>query len=83
MLNGPLCMNIDIINENIQLPPLDRGSVLTISPVGAYNITQAMQFIRYRPAVVLIDKEQNVHIIKEAEDLETVNHKEVLPEYLK
>ena len=83
MLNGPLCMNIDIINENIQLPPLDRGSVLTISPVGAYNITQAMQFIRYRPAVVLIDKEKNVHIIKEKEDLETVNYKEILPDYLK
>ena len=83
MLNGPLCMNIDIINENIQLPPLDRGSVLTISPVGAYNITQAMQFIRYRPAVVLTDNDKNVHIIKEAEELEDINHKEKIPDYLK
>jgi len=83
MLNGPLCMNIDIINENIMLPPLDRGTVITISPVGAYNITQAMQFIRYRPAVVLIDKEKNVHLIKEVEDLDTVNLKEVIPDYLK
>jgi len=77
MLNGPLCMNIDIIEENLMLPPLDRGSVISISPVGAYNYTQAMQFIRYKPAVVLIDKESNVKVIKEVDDLETVNFKEV------
>jgi len=77
MLNGPLCMNIDIIEENMMLPPLNRGSVLTISPVGAYNYTQAMQFIRYKPAVVLIDKAGNSRVIKEVDDLETVNYKEV------
>ena len=77
MLNGPLCMNIDIIEENLMLPPLDRGSVLSISPVGAYNYTQAMQFIRYKPAVVLIDTESKVKVIKEVDDLETVSFKEV------
>jgi len=77
MLNGPLCMNIDIIEENLMLPPLDRGSVITISPVGAYNYTQAMQFIRYKPAVVLIDKEGKPRYIKEVDDLATVNYKEV------
>jgi diaminopimelate decarboxylase len=82
MLNGPLCMNIDIINENIMLPALERGTVLTISPVGAYNYTQSMQFIRYRPKVVLIDNDSNVHIIKDDDDLSTINYKERLPEYL-
>ncbi len=77
MLNGPLCMNIDIIEENLMLPPLDRGSILTISPVGAYNYTQAMQFIRYKPAVVLIDKDGEHRVIKEVDDLATVNYKEV------
>lgn len=77
MLNGPLCMNIDIIEENLMLPPLERGSVLSISPVGAYNYTQAMQFIRYKPAVVLIDKEGNSRLIKEVDDLATINYKEV------
>ena len=77
MLNGPLCMNIDVIEENIQLPALDRGSILTIGPVGAYNNTQAMQFIRYRPAVVLIDKDGEARAIKEVDDLATVNYKEV------
>ncbi len=75
-LNGPLCMNIDVVEENISLPPLDRGSVLTISPVGAYNYTQSMQFIRYRPAVVMIDNEGNDLLIREMDDLEAVNYKE-------
>jgi diaminopimelate decarboxylase len=70
-------MNIDIIEENLMLPPLDRGSILTISPVGAYNYTQAMQFIRYKPAVVLIDKDSKARYIKEVDDLATVNYKEV------
>jgi diaminopimelate decarboxylase len=74
-LNGPLCMNIDIVEENIVLPPLDRGSVLTLWPVGAYNVTQWMQFIRYRPAVVLIEKGEP-RLIREAEDLEYVKEKE-------
>ena len=78
MINGPLCMNIDIIAENIMLPPLDRGSVLSIWPVGAYNYTQSMQFIRYRPKVVLIDKDSRVHLIREADDLNYVRGKEII-----
>ena len=76
-LNGPLCMNIDVIEEHIMLPALDRGTVLSISPVGAYNYTQSMQFIRYKPAVVLIDTEGNPKLIKAVDDLETVNYKEI------
>jgi len=82
-INGPLCMNIDIIAENIMLPPLDRGSVLTIWPVGAYSVTQAMQFIRYKPNIVLIDKDSNAHLIKRADDLDYVVEYEQIPDYLK
>jgi len=77
MLNGPLCMNIDVIEEHLMLPALERGSVLTISPVGAYNYTQAMQFIRYKPAVVMIDTDGKPRLIKEVDDLATVNYREV------
>ncbi|AEI35890.1 alanine racemase [Francisella salina] len=77
LLNGPLCMNIDIIEENLMLPPLDRGTVISISPVGAYNYTQSMQFIRYKPAVILIDKNSQPHVIKEVDNLETVNFREI------
>jgi diaminopimelate decarboxylase len=82
VLNGPLCMNIDVIEDNIALPPLNRGSILTFSPVGAYNLSQSMQFIRYRPAVVLIDKSSKVHLLKSAESLEQVSTTEHLPNYL-
>ena len=75
-LNGPLCMNIDVIAENIQLPPLNRGDILTIWPVGAYSVTQWMQFIEYRPRVLLIDLDKNVRIIREKEDLDYVLLKE-------
>ena len=82
-INGPLCMNIDIIAENIMLPPLDRQSVLTIWPAGAYSVTQAMQFIRYKPRIVLIDKNSKAHLIKDADDLEYIVEKEVVPQELK
>ncbi len=54
-LYGPLCMAIDVVRYNVDLPPLNVGDVLALHPVGAYNVTQSMQFITYRPAVVLID----------------------------
>ena len=83
VLYGPLCMNIDVVDEGIQLPPLPRGVRLVLSPVGAYSVTQWMQFIEYRPAVVLIDEDKNVEIIREAEDLTDIQRRERLPERLK
>jgi len=52
-------MNIDIVDEAILLPRLERKERLILSPVGAYNVTQWMQFIQYRPAVVMINENQN------------------------
>ncbi|NPB04859.1 MAG: diaminopimelate decarboxylase [Aquificae bacterium] len=83
VLYGPLCMNIDVINDLEYLPPLPRGTRLILSPVGAYNVTQWMQFIRYRPNVVLIDTEGKVHLIREAENIEDVERRERLPEHLR
>ena len=51
---GPLCMQVDVLRERVVLPSLDLGSPLMISNVGAYCITQSMQFIQPRPAVVLV-----------------------------
>ncbi len=83
VLYGPLCMNIDVVADHVQLPPLPRGTRLIFSPVGAYNVTQWMQFIRYRPAVVLIGQEGQVELIREAEDLQDILARERLPERLK
>ena len=80
VLNGPLCMNIDVIEETILLPRLERGTRLIISPVGAYNATQSMQFIHCRPAVVMISEDGKVEIIRKKEKLEDIEINECLPD---
>ncbi len=77
---GPLCMNIDVIREAINFPHVKIGDQLVIERVGAYNVTQWMQFITYRPHVVLIDLEGKTHIIKQKEDLETLTKTELMPQ---
>ncbi|MEY3413058.1 MAG: hypothetical protein RIQ70_1748 [Bacteroidota bacterium] len=83
VLYGPLCMNIDVVRENATLPPMKRDDQVVVHRVGAYNITQSMQFISLRPAIVMIDMEGKAHIIKQRENRETIEMNEVLPEYLK
>ncbi len=83
VIYGPLCMNIDIIDEGTMLPPLKRGTRLIFSPVGAYNNTQWMQFIEYRPNVVMVMENQTVEIIREREDLSDIERRERLPDRLK
>ncbi|HLX61241.1 MAG TPA: alanine racemase [Planctomycetota bacterium] len=82
MLYGPMCMNIDVIGEGAQLPPLSRGTRLIMSPVGAYNNTQWNQFIALRPNIVLIGKNGEVELIREAEDLSDIERRERLPRRL-
>ena len=76
-------MNIDVIDEGSLLPPMEKGTKLIFSPVGAYNLTQSMQFIEYRPNVVLIGLDRQVDLIREAEDLTDIERREILPERLK
>ncbi len=83
VIYGPLCMNIDIIDEGSMLPPLERGTRLIFSPVGAYNNTQWMQFIEYRPNIVMIMEDGTVEIVREKEDLTDIERREKLPERLK
>ena len=79
---GCLCMNIDVIREEASLPALRPGDAVVIHPVGAYNITQAMQFITYRPAVVMIAPDRGVHVIRRREVLEDVQGPEQVPAHL-
>jgi diaminopimelate decarboxylase len=75
-------MNIDVLDEGTLLPPLPRGTRLIFSPVGAYNVTQWMQFIEYRPAVVLLGDDGTVELIREREDLTDIERRERLPDRL-
>ncbi len=76
---GPLCMNIDIIRDAINFPAVKVGDQLAIERVGAYNMTQWMQFITFRPNVILIDNEGKTHIIRNKEKLETITDFEKNP----
>lgn len=80
---GPLCMNIDLVRSSVMFPLLKKGDHYVIKRIGAYNNTQWLQFITLRPNVVLIDPQGNTHIIKKAENLETMNYLEQIPEHLK
>ncbi|MEA4984347.1 Diaminopimelate decarboxylase [bioreactor metagenome] len=83
ILYGPLCMNIDIVRESIVMPLLEKGNQLVVHQVGAYNMTQWMQFITLRPNIVLIDTENNTHIIRKAETMEYIDSLESVPNHLK
>ena len=79
---GPLCMNIDVIREAVAFPLLKKGDCFVIKRVGAYNMTQWMQFITYRPRILLIDARSKVHVIRESENLETIRSMERIPDHL-
>jgi diaminopimelate decarboxylase len=83
VMYGPLCMNIDVVRENVTLPPLKRGDHVVVHTVGAYNMTQWMQFIALRPAVVMIDKKGKSHEVRKRETLDNIDQQEVMPDYLK
>jgi diaminopimelate decarboxylase len=79
VLYGPLCMNIDVMADNLMLPRLLRNSHVIFSPVGAYNITQSMQFIHCRPAIVMVRMDGSVDLIKHSETMMDIENGEVLP----
>jgi len=82
VLYGPLCMNIDVVRESITMPLLEKGNHVVVHKVGAYNMTQWMQFITLRPNIVLIDNDNNTHVIRKAETLENIQSNEQIPEHL-
>ncbi len=82
VMYGPLCMNIDQIRDSIQLPPLKKDDNIIVSSVGAYNMTQWMQFITLRPRVVLIDVSGGVHVIRKNETNKDITALESVPGHL-
>jgi diaminopimelate decarboxylase len=52
---GPLCMQMDVLGVNRELPVLKRGDFLAILDAGAYSISLSQQFIRPRPPVILVN----------------------------
>jgi diaminopimelate decarboxylase len=75
-------MNIDVIRESISLPLLNKGDKVVVHHVGAYNMTQWMQFITLRPKVVMIDMDSKPHVIRENESLSSLQDFEKIPQHL-
>jgi diaminopimelate decarboxylase len=62
---------------------MKKGDNVVISRIGAYNMTQWMQFITLRPRVVMIDTKGIVHLIREKETNSSITSLEKIPEHLK
>lgn len=82
VLLGPLCMNIDVLRESLLFPPLGVGERVVFQEVGAYNVTQWMQFITYRPAVVLVGPDGRHGLLRRREDLESLVGHESVPAWV-
>ncbi len=80
---GPMCMQIDVIAENVRVPFLERGERVIIRPVGAYNNTQWLQFIELRPRIVMISDQGKVVVIREAEKVDDVGRLDAIPTWLR
>lgn len=82
VLYGPLCMNIDVVRESIVMPLLEKGNQVVVHQVGAYNMTQWMQFITLRPAIVMIGEDNTTHVIRQPETMEYIDSLESVPPHL-
>jgi diaminopimelate decarboxylase len=71
-------MNIDVVREQVSLPLLNKGDLLVVHNVGAYNMTQWMQFITLRPNIVMIEENGGTKLIREAEKFDDVTRLERL-----
>ncbi len=83
VVHGPLCMNIDVVRDTLLFPPMRVGDRLVFRNVGAYNVTQWMQFITYRPAVVLVGRDGRHALMRRREDLQAVVAQEEVPSWLR
>ena len=75
-------MNIDVVRESVLFPSLRVGERVVFDTVSAYNVTQWMQFITYRPAVVMVGEDGRHALIRRREDLEAIVGQEAMPEWL-
>jgi diaminopimelate decarboxylase len=82
VLYGPLCMAIDVMRDALLLPPVAPGDRLVFRNVGAYNVTQWMQFITERPAVVMVSRSGEAALVRRRESVEALLAHEEVPAWL-
>jgi diaminopimelate decarboxylase len=46
---GPLCTGLDVLADDVELPPVAHGDVLAVLDTGAYGFTESMPFFLSHP----------------------------------
>ena len=62
---GPLCTSIDLLANQVRLPPLKPGDIVAIASSGAYGLSASpVHFISHPPArEILVEKSHDGHTI--------------------
>jgi diaminopimelate decarboxylase len=81
LVTGPLCLNVDVLSPDAQLPSLQPGDVLIARAVGAYHQAQSTQFGDLRPAVVAW-ADDRWRLVARAETLADITAGDVAPRAL-
>ena len=73
-------MGHDVLAEKVLLPELSEGSLLTVSAIGAYNVSRGVSFIHRQPAAVLWDEErQSISLLRQAESFNDYIQNQAIP----
>ena len=67
---GRICTSADWMAKNILLPQLRDGDVLATMDAGAYFSSYSSNFAFPRPAIVMVNDNSDVTIIRQAESFE-------------
>lgn len=74
---GRCCESGDMIQENVPLPPLERGDILAVCTTGAYNHSMASNYNAVpRPPIVMLDGERDYLAVRR-ETIEDLLRREV------
>ena len=70
---GPLCYSGDVIQEDVDVPELERGDLLAVDRIGAYSLGSASHTnAEPKPPVVLVRESGEIDLVRAREDCEDV-----------
>lgn len=79
-LYGPTCMQTDQLHTPTELPQLNTNDLLLFHGVGSYCMAFSYSFIRLRPGVVLLRKNNEIVWLRKPESLTHMAALDVMPD---
>ena len=67
---GRICTSADWMAKNVLLPRLRKGDVLATMDAGAYFSSYSTNFAFPRPAIIMVDEDGSVQVIRRGESFE-------------